>query len=71
MICRCENCGNYFTDDEIEEKEICYEEYYGVSGLFNDKHYGIINVCPHCGSSDFEDNVSEFEVVELLNYYAK
>ena len=44
----CERCGEIF--DEPESKWYCYEEYYGVTSLFKDRHYGTYAVCPECGS---------------------
>ena len=52
MYC-CRNCGSSFR--ELEDREICLEEEFGVSSLFSNRHYGSIGVCPSCGSSDWDE----------------
>lgn len=56
----CNRCGEKFTEDEAGSRDYCYEEEYGVSGMFPDRHYGTYMVCPNCGSEDF-DNYHEEE----------
>ena len=50
---RCEDCKAMFV--EPESIEICYEDYYGVSSMFADRHYGSQSVCPVCGSEQIEE----------------
>lgn len=49
---RCERCGEIF--DEPDSKEICFESYYGVGSMFQDRHYGSVAICPECGTEDIE-----------------
>lgn len=49
----CPDCHTYFN--EPEEREVDMEDYYGVGGMFGDHHRGYINVCPECGSEDFNE----------------
>ena len=39
MIVRCNNCGNYFFEEELNEKSCCLESEYGVYGEFNSHTY--------------------------------
>ena len=48
----CDNCGAMF--DEPKEQREAYEDYYGVSSMFSDRHYFTMEVCPSCGSEDIE-----------------
>lgn len=56
----CDNCGAEF--DEPEQEQESYENYYGVSSMFSDRHYFTLQVCPNCGSEDIveEDDEDEF-----------
>lgn len=49
----CPDCHTYFN--KPEEREADMEDYYGVGGAFSDHHRGFINVCPECGSEDFNE----------------
>lgn len=49
----CDNCDAEF--DEPEEQMESYENYYGVSSLFSDRHYFTMQVCPCCGSEDIAE----------------
>lgn len=49
----CPDCHTYFN--KPEEREADMEDYYGVGGMFSDHHRGFINVCPECGSEDFNE----------------
>lgn len=66
MIYYCEKCDCYYDEEDLEEKEICLEEEYGVNDLFPDKHYEKILTCPNCGNEDLE-TIEESEAVDLLN----
>lgn len=70
MIYYCENCDCYYDEEDLEEKEICLEEEYGVNDLFPDKHYEKILTCPNCGNEDLEI-IEESEAVDLLNELKK
>ena len=70
MIYYCENCDCYYDEEDLEEKEICLEEEYGVNDLFPDKHYEKILTCPNCGNEDLE-TIEESEAVDLLNELKK
>ena len=35
MIVRCNNCGHYFFEEELNEKSYCLESEYGVYSDFN------------------------------------
>ena len=55
---KCLSCRSCF--DEPDTKSTSYEDYYGVAGLFPDRHGLTIEVCPRCGSEDFEqENLCE------------
>lgn len=56
---RCEFCREII--EEPEQRQICYEDEYGVSSLFPDKHYGYVSVCPGCGAEEIEDYYEEEE----------
>lgn len=61
---RCWNCREIFDDDEIRYVEVCWEDYYGVGGMFPDRHYGQIAVCPYCGNDEIEEFNEEEEFDE-------
>ena len=45
---KCSECGLIVTEDELIVKNVCMENYYGVGGLFPDKHYQEMTYCPAC-----------------------
>lgn len=49
---RCHRCGALFEDPI--KVPFCYEDMFGVSSFFRDKHYGTYDSCPDCGSDDVE-----------------
>ena len=48
----CHRCQTIFS--EPGSQSYCYEEYNGVADLFGDRHYGSYEVCPECGSEEFD-----------------
>jgi len=66
-IYECRDCGKYFTTDQMDEKEICNEEYYGVSGQFAYNTYTNVCCCPYCQSTDFEECNDDEEICTILN----
>lgn len=68
-IYKCEDCEKYFTYDEIGEKQICYEEEYGVASDFNSRTYDSVNCCPHCKSTNISECSDDEEIVKYLNNY--
>ena len=54
---KCEDCGSVF--DEPESVRYCYEEEYGVTSLFGDRHYGYYDACPFCGSEEIHSYQEE------------
>ena len=68
-IYRCGDCGKYFTEEQMEEKQICYEEEYGVAGMFPYNTYDNVCCCPHCNSTNFQECNDEEEIVDVLNDY--
>lgn len=69
-IYKCLECERYFTEDEIETKEICLEEELGVLGDFSGRTYKKIECCPYCQSGDIEDfrEVDQAEeIIDILN----
>ena len=51
---RCEDCGKKF--EKPISKTMTYEDYYGVSDLFNSsKGHITIELCPYCSSEDLEE----------------
>ena len=69
MIYECQECGRYFTEDQMDETQICYEEEYGVSGDFLYNTYDNVGCCPRCKSTNFCEYTDEEEIVETLNDY--
>lgn len=68
MIVRCNNCGHYFFEEELNEKNCCLEDEYGVYGEFNSHTYTTIYACPNCGSTELEEIASDDEgLVDYLN----
>lgn len=62
---RCPECGAIF--DEPEYETVCFEELYGVSLMFRDRHYGTFANCPHCGGSiDIEYDTYDEEADDEL-----
>ena len=70
-IFECKDCGRYFSEDEMEEKQICYEDEYGVASDFNSRTYTSVACCPRCKSTDYKElDYKELEeVIEMLNDY--
>lgn len=62
---RCLGCGEVFHESEAEEKNICYEDYYGVADLFHGRHYFTLMVCPFCGYESLEYCEEEDEEEEI------
>lgn len=58
---KCEHCGRVFDEPDIRHDT--YESYCGVGSLFPDSHGYDYNVCPHCGSEDFDEFYEEEEDV--------
>lgn len=50
---KCCKCESRF--DEPDRKEISYEDYYGVSDLFQNSHRMDLLVCPFCQDDDIEE----------------
>ena len=68
MIVRCNNCGHYFFEEELNEKNCCLEDEYGVYGEFNSHTYTTIYACPNCGSTELEEiGIDEEDLVDYLN----
>ena len=71
-IYKCNECGSYFKEDDVDSKELCLEEELGVAGDFNTRTMKEVDCCPKCKSTDFDDfrNVDDVdEVIEALNNY--
>lgn len=47
---KCELCGSIFS--EPDSVEYCYEDYCGVTSMFEDRHYSYYDVCPYCGAEE-------------------
>ena len=57
---KCPECGAIFEEPEYET--VCYEELYGVSSMFYDRHYGTFASCPECGGAiDIEYDIYDEE----------
>lgn len=57
----CSNCHKQFERPIFEK--VCQEDYYGVGGLFGNKHYSVVGFCPYCKSEEWEkvkENDDEF-----------
>ncbi len=50
---KCNNCSARF--EEPSRKTITYEDYYGVSDLFQDSHRMDLLICPECKDDDIEE----------------
>ena len=60
MSYRCPECKEIFEDPDFIE--ICWEDEYGVSSMFRDRHYGVVAECPECGASiDIEYDIYDEE----------
>ena len=59
---RCWNCGVRF--EEPNHMEYSYEDYFGVSSMFRDRHYFILHECPSCGSEEIEEYSDEADLGE-------
>lgn len=71
-IYKCNECGSYFKEDDVDSKELWLEEELGVAGDFNGRTYRDVDCCPKCKSNDFDDfrDVDDVdEVIEALNNY--
>ena len=71
-IYKCNECGSYFKEEDLDTKGICLEEELGVAGDFNTRTMKEVDCCPKCKSTDFDDfrNVDDVdEVIEALNNY--
>lgn len=49
----CNHCGEIFNEPEYEQ--VCWEDYYGVSAMFDSRNYSDVEVCPECYSDDIEE----------------
>lgn len=67
----CEECDRYFTEEQIGEKEICYEEEYGILGMFSNRTYARVGCCPYCESTEYQECDDAEEIVDILNTYSK
>lgn len=70
-IFECKDCGKYFSENDMSEKQICYEEEYGVASDFNSKTYENVNCCPYCESTDYREcDYKDLDgIIEMLNDY--
>lgn len=61
---RCPECGRIF--EEPNYAEICWEAEYGVSGWFQDLHYGTVAECPYCetGIDIYMDEIDEEDLAD-------
>ena len=55
MMYRCCNCDEVFDEDEFETSHECVGEFWGSPA------YQDYDVCPYCGSYDFEEYEEEEE----------
>lgn len=61
----CNNCDEQFEEPKINK--IIFEEYYGVSNLFPDRHKVDLEVCPNCG----DDNIEEMMTCDCCGEWNK
>lgn len=47
---KCEECHNWYDEEDLKQKTICFEEEFGVSDLFNTRTKTKVDCCPNCGS---------------------
>ena len=52
---KCAECGEIFDEDEVVYERVCWEDYYGVGSAFQNKNYGSVATCPHCGSDEIRE----------------
>lgn len=45
----CEYCQRAMNESDLNREQKCFEDEYGVAGLFPDKHYYTDYNCPVCG----------------------
>ena len=65
---QCAECRSMFT--EPAGKTVILEDYYGVGSLFPDHHYGMIDVCPECGSEEIDEIACDFDCA-FCDYYSE
>ena len=65
-IYECEDCCKYFSEDEMEEKQICYEDEYGVASDFNSRTYTNVACCPRCKSTNYRE--CDYKDIENIIY---
>lgn len=53
VMYKCNKCGE--LSEEVETKNVCLEDLYGVGSDFQYHHYQNVSVCPSCGSDDIEE----------------
>lgn len=59
MIVRCNNCGNYFFEEDSGTYYTPDTDYYGTNKIM---------CCPNCGCTELEDIASDDEgLVDYLN----
>lgn len=63
----CEECDRYFTEEQMEEKEIYLEGEYGIGGDFPTRTYARVGCCPYCESTDYQECDDAEEIVDILN----
>lgn len=51
---KCPDCSRLF--DEPEYMEVCWEDFYGVGGMFMNRTYGVIKQCPYCHEAFNEED---------------
>lgn len=49
----CSCCGARF--EELDSSSFCYEDVYGLTHDFPDRHYGSFACCPECGSGEWDE----------------
>ena len=65
-IYKCNECGSYFKEEDLDTKEICLEEELGVAGDFNTRTMKEVDCCPKCKSTDFDDFRDVDDVDEVI-----
>lgn len=66
MYYKCHDCKEFFDEEEMETRNVCWENEYGVGGMFQDKHYSEVGCCPCCGSIEIEEQ-SDYDLMCEIN----
>ena len=65
----CKHCQELISGEDLETKEICFEQEFGVDNLFQDRHYHTIYMCPYCHDNEDLEEAMKCDICE--EYYSQ